>query len=501
MEYEECEIKEELDLIWSDDVDELYCRCCFKSFSSFCNRNEMSLEFLTNIRDFFQFPLSFSEGSKWICNSCKEIVENFSDFKQEVIKKQAKYKILAVKQQHRDLQNIKNLSSQSIEREQDVLKHEEVVVKEESEALLNSIFISEVSVQRPQSKRKAGKPPKDVHQKPKKKLERPLKVKIEKTPLMSREQTEALREYIYVIPKSLNSYKRCKDCGKNYKDRNTHYNKAHGKSFMFRCSGCDYIAETREKTRFHIRNVHLRLRDIPGGLASLPSKQEEKPIFILPKIPKKAQKCTLCSKMCRDLIGHQNRHHGKKNLFRCSECGFSATLREKIRVHILNHHRDSGRKGTCEICGKNVKCIDKHIARTHKNEKNCFCDLCEFKTFERNAMRTHMQHNHLPKCVKCSHCDYTTINNHRLKNHMKNMHENLISEKFERIKCPYKECTVLLKRKFNLDAHIKRVHEGQLDFSCDFPGCDKLFFTKTEKKKHFDANHGNLRVIKVIKFN
>lgn len=230
-------------------------------------------------------------------------------------------------------------------------------------------------------------------------------------------------------------------------------------------------------------------------------------IHVLPKISYIRKRCSICKRSFQDLLGHKIKQHGHKQVFSCSACDFNADTRPKVTSHIQFKHSNYRKKKTCEICGKLVIFLDDHIQNVHHGVKNYFCDLCGFSSYGKNLLHSHILNCHLPKSVKCSQCDFTTINNIRLKSHIMNMHkiQSSVESDFSQScagywQCPYEECKKILKKKRNLEDHIKRIHLGESNFKCNDPKCKKLFYTRREMLFHFSRVHGKPLRFFYIKF-
>ena len=87
--------------------------------------------------------------------------------------------------------------------------------------------------------------------------------------------------------------------------------------------------------------------------------------------------------------------------------------------HVAVHHENEKvvklTKRDCDICGKSVKLLDRHIREQHR-EKVMKCDVC-LEVVKSNFLQ------HRRECIKCRFCPYVNKKKHRLLEHMKEEHK------------------------------------------------------------------------------
>lgn len=219
-----------------------------------------------------------------------------------------------------------------------------------------------------------------------------------------------------------------------------------------------------------------------------PDKKDSKPI--VPAHGKKKQ-CPDCKEWFEQLRIHKETHKSKP-YFRCGDCDY----RTEVRTELVEHFRlnegcskpKGKRRGTCEFCGKNVRDLFEHIQNIHERVKNCFCDLCSYSAYDKKAIIYHIKYFHVPKNVKCSLCDFVTINETRLMNHIQNMHEE--NHEKPRIKCPVEGCDKTCRTQYQMQVHVKRVHEKDYKFKCEHNKCKRMFYSRSQMLTHFGTIHG-----------
>ena len=83
----------------------------------------------------------------------------------------------------------------------------------------------------------------------------------------------------------------------------------------------------------------------------------------------------------------------------------------------------------CVYCLKNVQYIVRHIIFAHKNVKQFFCDLCDFRATIKNSIRSHMEEEHKSAVFVCPICANRCqlrddLNKHMIKNHLGSVNQN-----------------------------------------------------------------------------
>jgi hypothetical protein len=370
---------------FDNDVDYMYCRCCFQLFTDSSHRFDFTFDFLSSLEDLFQFQLKFDgfDCSRWICEKCYEIVTNFRKFKIETIEKQAKFSKLIAANQHKEISNIQNLTVSTVSM---YLEFEDEMIKAEPlEDLPETVVID-----MPPLKTKGSVSSKPKRKKRSKKL----------------------------IPKSLlknrPSYERnltpqfCALCRKSYMNIITHRIKKHGKKFKFTCVKdkkckfftydykeytkhrlshnpirsdrerrvCPYCAVVVSTLDFHIKNVHLKERNYFCDLCSYASYHKEA------------------------LKLHMKGQHMEK-LVTCKECGFKTNMESKLKRHIEYNHTERVRERNffcafedCDKAFETKYSLKYHVDRIHKGSLNFPCDHpgCK-KSFHTNVERMSHEKN------------------------------------------------------------------------------------------------------------
>lgn len=116
--------------------------------------------------------------------------------------------------------------------------------------------------------------------------------------------------------------------------------------------------------------------------------------------------------------------HTGKQIYRCTQCDYKATLKNRIREHMMVHTGEKPHK--CPQCNyetRRYRDLKRHITNTAcgattgtSNLKEC--PQCEYKTEVVTDLNNHMKQHKSEKLFACMECDYTTTRRHDLKRHM-----------------------------------------------------------------------------------
>lgn len=216
----------------------------------------------------------------------------------------------------------------------------------------------------------------------------------------------------------------------------------------------------------------------------------------------------------------------------------------------LKKKKSHGQKLVCPQCGITTHCLKDHIKKQHMNIKRFFCDNCEYKSYSRGAIKTHMaKHSrsefHCDMCagksfarkntlishmnnfhcnegpLTCCFCQKKCKNKTALWQHRK-IHSDLIKNVKQKCEICKKEILIIYMKK-----HIQKIHEtkkkddekqlclvcGKIfskknfwfheryhkerNFVCKFTGCTKKFITENHLVEH-SKTHINQREHKCL---
>ncbi|XP_055308881.1 zinc finger protein 2-like, partial [Sitodiplosis mosellana] len=173
----------------------------------------------------------------------------------------------------------------------------------------------------------------------------------------------------------------------------------------------------------------------------------------------------------------RNKAAKKRKEHKCHVCGYVASHKGHLNVHIRIHTGDKPYK--CDQCSKifTFKCNLNQHKRIHSGSKPFECSVC-FKTFaHKNSLHCHVR-THADKlphsCLKCGH--------RFAGEEAKQLHEK--SCKRRRYECYLCELKCFVKD--SLKRHMQAKHTGEHQFKCEV--CRKRFVEKCTLNRHL-AQH------------
>lgn len=171
------------------------------------------------------------------------------------------------------------------------------------------------------------------------------------------------------------------------------------------------------------------------------------------------QSCTICGKMIEKnrMDGHINKHNNVRP-YSCPECKKEFYCKQLLRLHRSSIHTNIKLK--CDICDKffpSSRALYAHTLR-HKNENRYVCTLCDKKFNNANSLKRH----------------------------------EAIHSGVREFVCTV--CGVGFYRKFNLDVHVKNVHNQAKEFICMYDDCKKNFGYARLLKDHVKKFHQNIKI-------
>lgn len=125
---------------------------------------------------------------------------------------------------------------------------------------------------------------------------------------------------------------------------------------------------------------------------------------------------------------HKDTVHAKLRPYLCNYCGYSASSRSTLKMHM----------------------------RQHTGEKPFACTYCDYRTSDHNSLRRHLMRHSGQTKYQCPHCNYACIQSSTYKVHLKTKHpgqdEGLL------FSCPY--CAFRTIKRENYATHLV-THENK----------------------------------------
>ena len=169
----------------------------------------------------------------------------------------------------------------------------------------------------------------------------------------------------------------------------------------------------------------------------------------------------------------------------CNLCDFKTNNREDFLSHVQSVHK--GKQFQCPSCPiqfTNEPNLNRHVEAAHKG--GMFkCSECDYQAKRKTIVDEHFQVVHEGIKFQCPKCEYQANGKQQLLYHISKFHES--SVKNEAIKsslCPH--CGHQASSNANLHSHIKAIHEG-VKYPC--PHCPYQATQKSSLQSHINAVH------------
>lgn len=141
----------------------------------------------------------------------------------------------------------------------------------------------------------------------------------------------------------------------------------------------------------------------------------------------------------------------------------------------------------CQVCGVSVhsSVFKKHYRLKHDRDTTFHCDRCEFKTFNKESILTHVR-THVPPEYRnkyyCESCSAPFLTRAGLRIHYQSQHKTVGKP----WKCTFDGCLKSFKSTVNLNLHVMFNH-SERRFVCEI--CNKGFVYNSLLKKHTKFQH------------
>lgn len=278
-------------------------------------------------------------------------------------------------------------------------------------------------------------------------------------------------------------HKKCIECEReftSYHSMQKHYKKVHNKKPKVEsnethpCKLCDKVFKLKSSIRKHVRSFHNSER---------------------------LYNCTVCEKSFFE-IGSLKTHqvtHLNERPFTCDfpNCKKTFKSNEYLKTHKYWHLPLDERKARpktkskpgdpyiCSYCGKSQQSRAAHEVhvRIHTNEKPLECDVCHRMFRSLDTLLTHKRIHTNEKPYHCRLCSAQFRQSSQLKTHQ------LTHQSEKKFSC--RICNMSTKFKYNLEAHMRNVHQGQRNHQCEF--CEEKYFNRSMLTKHVLAKHKDIK--------
>lgn len=165
----------------------------------------------------------------------------------------------------------------------------------------------------------------------------------------------------------------------------------------------------------------------------------------------------------------------------CDTCGKPFAQLKALNIHVASHKETFDY--ACVICSKKFKheqgaygCKMRHIREAREEY---ICKICGGKFACTSNLTSHLISHSTVQRYSCSICDM------RFKR-KSGLHLHMETHKSERNSiCPY--CPSRFNTWSSLEKHLIH-HTGVYPYQCDFPACDKKFFSRLKYIQHYETH-------------
>ena len=232
-----------------------------------------------------------------------------------------------------------------------------------------------------------------------------------------------------------------------------HISAVHLKEVKYSCNTCNYKSFYGENATKHLR-IH---KDVGAKLLSIKCKQCQTQVI--------HDKNALC-------INENNKTIVTPE-YACAACDFKTSKKIFLNAHKKATHTKEVRY-SCNMCtykAFHFQSLRSHVAKIHETDFGFrSCSKCEYKTSKSRYMFKHIQLNHSEnkllqeKILHCNDCEYETKTSKAMKTHTDMVHKKIV--KFGCSKCSRKSLLMgCIKR------HMRRSHKEAKVISYDCKQC------------------------------
>ncbi|CAG2107055.1 unnamed protein product, partial [Medioppia subpectinata] len=202
-------------------------------------------------------------------------------------------------------------------------------------------------------------------------------------------------------------------------------------------------------------------------------------------------------------------------------CGKSFAEKSVLKVHMISH---SGAKYRCEDTGcsavfSHPSQLHHHVAVAHRTDYRCRHEGCRFAAGTRSLLNNHERTQHTegkPYVCSVGDCPKRYATQRLLDVHQRRFHPEAVPD-VQWLDCPHPRCQYRTKHRHDMTQHEAtdhtmahkcdecgkcfthtarlrghmKTHNPELKVACEWPGCDRRFFTETIMKVHMEGQHSD----------
>ena len=300
---------------------------------------------------------------------------------------------------------------------------------------------------------------------------------------------EALRTHVSVQHNggttAKTCYLKCPHCYKEVKYARNLQKHINFKHTPQKCDTCEFVTETVEKLKKHVKIVHLN-EPVQCSLCDFESKSPEMLTKHIKNHHTKSHLCRYCSyktNKTHHLWRHELTHSDVAD-YKCDKCDFKTKTPYSLKTHSLYHAESPNFVcDRCQYTSYNSANFSTHKKTKHGTGTNQHkCDQCG-DSFQYLRHRIRHQKSHQTAKFDCKMCQKQFSRRDKLKEHGRKEHvldeENEVKVLTKSISCA--ECGKLFTHSKHLSRHKASAHDGFV-FNC--LSCLKSFSRKDRMNTH-----------------
>lgn len=206
--------------------------------------------------------------------------------------------------------------------------------------------------------------------------------------------------------------------------------------------------------------------------------------------------CPICGKMLSlsavNFAAHME-HHANEEKYQCDfpNCGAKFLSQDKLDAHRFIHTSEH-RPHRCKFVGCDEAFATKDELATHlpvhygNRKHKCDWPDCNLAFDRKDHLASHMRTHTKERAHKCGQCGKTFPRLGDLNRHLK-IHAGIM------YKCTVPGCGKEFSYKNNLNSHVARMHSKDRNHKCQWPNCEKAFFSTSELQAH-ELGHAGEKV-------
>ncbi|XP_059056459.1 gastrula zinc finger protein XlCGF57.1-like isoform X6 [Achroia grisella] len=169
---------------------------------------------------------------------------------------------------------------------------------------------------------------------------------------------------------------------------------------VYPCTDCDKVYKTEATRLDHYKKIHIKTKKnickhCQESFTDYYHKRKH--MISVHGVGANEYKCSFCPKVfmvSSHLRAHERQTHLKLNTYTCDICDHRTYYKEAIKKHLICHSGERNFK--CEVCNKayaRKRTLKEHM-RIHNNDRRFVCQYCERAFIQKCSLKGHMKTHH-----------------------------------------------------------------------------------------------------------